>query len=61
MIRRTINPGTKVFHEIFGIGTFKKFVSKIGTYYGCAFVKFNDYPGVSIIHPKKLTEIEDTK
>ena len=61
MIRRTINPGTKVFHEMFGIGTFKQFESKIGAYNGFALVKFDEYPGISVIHPKKLTEIEDAQ
>jgi hypothetical protein len=61
MIRRTINPGTMVFHEMFGFGVFKQFESKIGAYCGFALVKFNDYPGISVIHPKKLTEIEDAQ
>lgn len=59
MIRRTINPGTKVFHEMFGFGKFKKFESKTGPYYGFAHVKFDDFHGTHIIHPKKLIEIED--
>ncbi len=58
MISRTIKPGTIVFHELFGFGTFKHYESKIGTYNGFALVKFDDYPGISVIHPKKLTEIE---
>lgn len=59
MIRRTINPGTTIFHVVFGFGVFKRYESKIGPYYGFAIITFNNFPGESVIHPKKLTEIED--
>ncbi len=58
MIRRTINPGTKVFHEVFGFGIFKGLESKIGIYYGFALVEFDDNPRrVSVISPNKLIEV----
>jgi len=60
MISRTIKPGTKVWHEVYSFGVFKKYVSKIGISYGFALVRFAEHPEVvSIIHPKKLTEIEE--
>ena len=59
MISRTINPGSRVFHEIFGFGTFRQYESEIGMYNGFALVKFDEFPGINLIHPKKLTEIEE--
>ncbi len=59
MISQTIRHGTKVFHEVFGFGTFKGFESRRGTYYGFALVEFDTDPRLHVISPKKLTEIED--
>ena len=61
MIRRTINPGTTVFHEVFGFGIFKGYESKKGAFNGYALVNFDNHKGVSVIHPRKLTEIEKEK
>jgi len=59
MIRKTIGIGTKVFHAYFGIGTFMGSETKEGRYKGFAFVEFKNYPGISVISPKRLTEIEE--
>lgn len=59
MISRGIKPGTTVFHEILGFGIFRGYESKIGTFNGFALVNFDNFHGLSVIHPKKLTEIED--
>jgi len=59
MIRENIEIGKTVFHEMFGFGILKGFEDKEGMYKGFALVKFADYPGVSVIHRKKLTEIEE--
>jgi len=58
MIRQTINHGTIVWHEVLGFGIFRGYESKIGTFNGFALVNFDNHKGLSVIHPKKLTEIE---
>jgi len=58
MIRQSIEVGTKVFHELFGIGTFMGFETKEGPYNGFAFVEFEKFPRRTIISRKMLTEIE---
>lgn len=55
MIRETIEPETKVRHEVYGRGVFKKF--KEGSKNKCV-VKFdNTYP--IIVMRKALNEIEE--
>lgn len=53
MIRKSIEPGTKVFNEVYGFGVFKGWND-----YGDALVKFNEYKLVAIMR-KNLTEVED--
>jgi hypothetical protein len=54
MIRESIEPGTKVWHEVYGIGKFQSF--KKGSKLKCV-VKFdNTYP--IIVMRKALNEIE---
>lgn len=52
MIRKSIEPETNVFNEIYGIGIFKKW-----TEYGDAIVEFNDL--ILTLTRKNLTEIEN--
>ena len=59
MIRKSIEIGTKVWHELFGIGTFMGFETKKGLYNGFAFVEFETFPRRQLMHPKMLTEIEE--
>ncbi len=55
MIRESIEPGTLVFHEVYGVGKFLKF--KDGSTKKCI-VKFdNTYP--IIVLRKGLNEVED--
>lgn len=58
MIRESIENGTTVFHEMFGLGIFLGYETKEGYYKGFAIVTFNEFPGQSLIHRKKLIEIE---
>lgn len=58
MIRKSIEIGTKVWHELFGIGTFMGFETKKGLYNGFAFVEFETSRRL-LMHPKMLTEIEE--
>ena len=52
MIRKSIEPETKVFNEIYGIGIFTGW-----TEYGDAIVEFNDL--IVTLLRKNLTEIEN--
>ena len=52
MIRKSIEIGTKVFNEIYGIGIFTGW-----TEYGDAIVEFNDL--IVTLLRKNLTEIEN--
>jgi len=61
MIRQSIEVGTKVFHELFGIGAFMGFETQEGMYNGFAFVEFETFPRRQLMHRKMLTEIEDKK
>lgn len=55
MIRESIDPGTEVWHEVYGVGKFQSF--KKGSKNKCV-VKFdNTYP--IIVMRKALTEVED--
>lgn len=56
MIRKSIEPETKVFNEIYGIGIFKKW-----TEYGDAIVEYLIHnKSVNFLIPRKnLTEIEN--
>ena len=58
MIRKSIEIGTKVWHELFGIGTFMGFETKKGLYNGFAFVEFETSRRL-LMHRKMLTEIEE--
>ena len=60
MIRKSIEPGTKVFHEVYGFGTFKEW-DKFDDSKQFAKVKFDEghTPGLSVIPRRKLTEIEN--
>lgn len=59
MIRKSIEPGAQVFHEIYGLGTFISW-SAIDGNQSYARVRFNasTAPGYSVISRKELTEIE---
>ena len=59
MIRESLEIGTKVWHEAFGLGEFKGFETKEGIYKGFAFVEFPEFPGRTLISRKKLTELEE--
>ncbi len=52
MIRKSIEPGTKVFNEIYGFGIFKKWN------YDDAIIQFDEY-GTKPMLRKSLTEIVD--
>lgn len=53
MIRKSIEPETKVFNEIYGIGIFKGWND-----YGDAIIQFNDHITKPMMR-KNLTEIEN--
>lgn len=53
MIRKSIEPGTKVFNGIYGFGIFKGWND-----YGDAIIQFNDLITKPMLR-KTLTEIED--
>ena len=54
MIRKSIEPGTEIFHVIYGIGVFKKW----STIYGNDIAVVNFKLGEILIPRKELTEIE---
>ena len=55
MIRKTIENGTKVFHEALGFGIFIEYLQ--GNFGDFANIQFEDR--VHRIHRKRLTEIEE--
>jgi len=61
MIRKSIEPGTKVFHEVYGFGTFKEW-EKFDDDKHFAKIKFDEdhTHGLSVVPRKKLTEIDET-
>jgi hypothetical protein len=52
MIRRSIEPGTIVFHEVYGFGKFIKWISETEP-------EINFSEGTYIMHRKDLTEVEE--
>lgn len=57
MIPENLKTDSKVWHERFGIGTFKGYESG-GTFEGYAIIEFEKLPGQSLIHRKRLIEME---
>ncbi len=56
MLRKSIEPGTKVFHLDYGFGTFIKWYEKMNE---VAIIKFEQFKDVNVsIMRKYLTEIE---
>lgn len=57
MISKNIQPGTVLFHNIFGYGRFIRYEEETHQYSGYAIVMFEAHDAICYIQRKNLTEV----
>ena len=60
MISSVVKTGDRVEHDMFGLGTVTGFETKKVYFFNFLLVKFDNYPGISVINPL-MVELKDVK